>query len=218
MPVETFVGAYISDLREDWPIGSSDPMSDVDDHVRGVKLVLQNQFPNLSGAVTLTHTQMNNAVHLTGGNVNAMVFHQVSAPTGWTAETIQSGSGLRVVAAGGTGGSSGNGSGSDLSSAVDLDHTHADSFSVDNHTLTAAQSGVPAHDHPVTPSGVVGLASGGSSTTTGGGQLQAAIGVGNNTAQNASESHPHGLSGSVTTTSGHGFSFKYHDIIIASKD
>lgn len=59
MGLETFVGTYINGLNPDNPVGATDPKSQGDDHIRGVKLVLQNQFPNLSGAVTSSHSELN---------------------------------------------------------------------------------------------------------------------------------------------------------------
>lgn len=65
-----------------------------------------------------------------------MVFYQAAAPTGWTAEAIND-KFLRVVTAGGTGGTTG-GSGLAPSSTITLAHTHT----VASHTHTG-----PSHTH-----------------------------------------------------------------------
>lgn len=49
---------YISDLVATNPT-SSDPKSDGDNHIRNVKSALQATFPNVTGAVTPTHTELN---------------------------------------------------------------------------------------------------------------------------------------------------------------
>ena len=63
MPIET--AQYIDTLQPDWPLGT-DPESGGDDHLRMIKQVLKNQFPNLNAPVTGTPTQLNN---LTSGMV-----------------------------------------------------------------------------------------------------------------------------------------------------
>lgn len=55
MTVET--ATYISDLNASYP-GSGDQKSEGDDHIKLTKSVLRNSFPNISGAVTATHTQL----------------------------------------------------------------------------------------------------------------------------------------------------------------
>ena len=56
MALET--GTYISDLVATNPTGS-DPLAFADDHLRLVKSTLKSTFPNISGAVTKTHTEIN---------------------------------------------------------------------------------------------------------------------------------------------------------------
>jgi hypothetical protein len=56
MALET--GTYISDLVVTNPT-STDPKSQGDDQIRLVKSVLKNTYPNVSGAVTPTHTELN---------------------------------------------------------------------------------------------------------------------------------------------------------------
>ena len=73
MALETFIGTYIDGLNAANPT-SSDQKSEGDDHLRGIKLVLQNTFPNVSGAVTSTHTELNKLDGFTGvvGDLNVI--------------------------------------------------------------------------------------------------------------------------------------------------
>ena len=63
MPLET--GTYISDLVITNP-ASTDAKSDGDNHLRLIKSTVKATFPNVTGAVTKTHTQLNNALDKTG--------------------------------------------------------------------------------------------------------------------------------------------------------
>jgi microcystin-dependent protein len=65
MPVETFT--YINSLDASNPV-SSDGQAQGDDHIRGVKATIKATFPNITGAVTLTHTALND---LGSGNIKA---------------------------------------------------------------------------------------------------------------------------------------------------
>ncbi len=56
MPIES--AQYINTLQPDWPQGV-DPEADGDDHIRMVKQVLQNTFPNMDGGVTATPAELN---------------------------------------------------------------------------------------------------------------------------------------------------------------
>jgi hypothetical protein len=49
---------YPSDLNASYP-AAGDARSEGDDHIRGIKSVLKTTFPNVSGAVTPTHTELN---------------------------------------------------------------------------------------------------------------------------------------------------------------
>ena len=50
---------YISDLVSTNPVGATDPKSQGDDHIRLIKAAVKATFPNVSGAVTPTHTELN---------------------------------------------------------------------------------------------------------------------------------------------------------------
>ena len=49
---------YISDLVATKPV-SADPKSEGDDHIRNIKSAIKTTFPNISGAVTVTHSDLN---------------------------------------------------------------------------------------------------------------------------------------------------------------
>jgi hypothetical protein len=58
--LEDLVGTkYIDSLVSANPVGATDPKSEGDDHIRGIKNVLKTTFPSISGAVTSTHTELN---------------------------------------------------------------------------------------------------------------------------------------------------------------
>lgn len=57
MPLES--GDYIDSLNASNPLGTGDKKSQGDDHLRLIKSTIKNTFPNISGAVTPTHTELN---------------------------------------------------------------------------------------------------------------------------------------------------------------
>jgi microcystin-dependent protein len=61
MALEDLTGSnkYISNLVQTNPVGATDPESQGDDHIRGIKNVLLNTFPNITGPVTVTQAQLN---------------------------------------------------------------------------------------------------------------------------------------------------------------
>jgi hypothetical protein len=147
-----------------------------------------------------------------------MVFYQASAPVGWTAVAVND-KFLRVVTAGGTGGSSG-GSGLTPSSTITLAHTHA----VNGHTHT-----IPAHSHPLAHStfsdlntaitgSIYSLNSNGSALGTGTGSIGGS--TTKRTIQNQTESSSGSDSGSTAPNTDSKLtdtSFQYADVIVASK-
>ena len=132
-----------------------------------------------------------------------MLFYQSSAPTGWTKDTTAAidKHALRVVTL------TGFTSGSQGSNSFDTVLGSGAAISTDGHTLTAAESGVPAHTHTTKFSyresgngfgftGAVGM------TGTTSNQVNA------NSSADASSAHSHTLS----------LDINYLDVIIASKD
>ena len=75
MGLESF--SFITSLNASNPVHATDPVSQGDDHVRGLKTTLLNTFPNLDAAVTFTPTEANRLTGLTGltgtGNLVASI-------------------------------------------------------------------------------------------------------------------------------------------------
>lgn len=93
-------GTYIDSLNVANPV-STDALAQADDHLRLIKSTIKATFPNLAGAVTLTHAEIN-ALQGLAGNLSApqgtqMVFASSPAPTGWTTQTASNDKALRVV-------------------------------------------------------------------------------------------------------------------------
>lgn len=69
MPLEPNV-QKIADLNEAWPIGSADPKSEGDDHLRNIKRAVRSLLSDVAqigfGLVDLTLTQATTAVNYTG--------------------------------------------------------------------------------------------------------------------------------------------------------
>lgn len=160
---------------------------------------------------------------LTAATGTKMVFYQAAAPTGWTAEAIND-KFLRVVTAGGTGGTTG-GSGLTPSSTITLAHSHT----VASHTHSLSVSGTTssdgAHTHSVPKSDwstSSSATSGELVVTTAGGQTTAL--TDNTTGSGGSHTHTvssSGTSGSATPGTDSQLSntaFQYADVIVASKN
>lgn len=64
MALET--GTYINSLVATNPIGGTDPKSQGDDHIRLLKSTIKASFPNITGAVTASHTNLNTLLAGTG--------------------------------------------------------------------------------------------------------------------------------------------------------
>lgn len=60
-------GSFISALVSTNPVGATDPKSQGDDHIRFLKAKILETFPNTTGAVTATHTELNLVAGATGG-------------------------------------------------------------------------------------------------------------------------------------------------------
>lgn len=140
MSLEVLTGdKYLDSLVPTNPVGATDPKSQGDDHIRGIKNVLQKTFPNINAPVTATPAQLN---MLTGrtyfefatGAVVTLPFFQAAAPTGWTQNTAHTDKALRVVSTtgGGTGGTHG------ISSPPSILHTH---------TIASHYHSSPIHFH-----------------------------------------------------------------------
>jgi hypothetical protein len=79
VPLET--ASYISDLVTSNP-AASDGMNNADDHMRLIKSAVKATFPSITGAVTATHTDLNNAAAFLAGTVVCKVpLGTVGAPS-----------------------------------------------------------------------------------------------------------------------------------------
>ena len=153
-----------------------------------------------------------------------MLFHQASAPTGWTKSTTNNDRALRVVS-----GTSGGTQGGDYSFSSRLNSTVTTANgSVSSHTLT--ESEIPSHYHYAFRSGNAGQLRNGSNLSsnnypgsgTGPGNLYETYNI---TARN--EVPNVGRTSNAGSNSGHSHGFgnpnfnlgvRYTDVIIAQKD
>lgn len=209
MGLETFTGVYINGLNTSNPTGS-DGKDEGDNHLRGIKLVLQNTFPQITGAVTATQAELNKLDgctatttelnYLSGRTLTSsddkidafpattnILFHNTSAPTGWTKNTSYSDHALRLIngtiSTGGT-----NAFSTVLNSSVDVStasaHTHTYSGSTSNAVVGSSAN--------------PGLYSG------------------------VESQHTHTYSGTTASGGSHNHNFnmaiKYLDVILATKD
>jgi hypothetical protein len=78
---------YINGLVETNPT-SSDNISDGDNHIRLVKAVVKATFPNVTGAITGTHTQINDSVTSVTAATNASTLVKRDASGNFSAGTI----------------------------------------------------------------------------------------------------------------------------------
>jgi hypothetical protein len=93
--------AYINSLIPDWPTGSDFP-SDGDDHIRGIKNVLKQTFPKLTGPITLTQDEINSGSKLLEPGT-VCLFYQNKAPTGWQRVNPSVGNRMIIITSGGAG-------------------------------------------------------------------------------------------------------------------
>lgn len=180
--------SFITGLVVSNPL-STDTVSQADDHLRLIKAVLRNTFPNLNSAVTATPAQLNSPIP--AGVITLWSGAIDNIPSGWSLCNGTSGTpDLRdrfVVGAGGT--YTVGATGGSLTSSAAGSHTHTEAAAgVHDHgtatgstALTADQ--IPAHTHSYSVAGgtafefgtglngTSGLASVSASTTgsTGGG-------------------------------------------------
>jgi hypothetical protein len=66
MGLETF--NFIDSLNASNPVGATDPKSQGDNHIRGIKSTILSTWPNVTGAITKTHTEINDAAELSAAN------------------------------------------------------------------------------------------------------------------------------------------------------
>lgn len=223
-------GTYINSLNSSNP-AATDGLAFADDHMRLMKATILASFPNITGAMTATHTVLNGldarvtaietGVHASG---TKLLFQQTAAPTGWTKDTTNyNDHAIRVVT--GTAGSGGNNAFSTLdATAVGTINSSISGYTA-NHILTTSQ--IPSHTH----TGNVDL----KTNWERGSSSQSPIGTGNarfdgsgsspdftTNATGGNGGHSHGAGTlAVTSTftgSGNALDVKYVDVIVATKD
>lgn len=144
--------AFISDLNTSNPPGS-DPVGQADDHIRLIKSVLKATFPNISGAVSATQSQLNTSLVPTG-SILLWSGSTASVPTGWAlcnGQTVARSDGTgnittpdltnKFVVCSGTTYSVGSTGG-----AASVTPT----ITLTNQAVTLTEAQVPAHAHTVT--------------------------------------------------------------------
>ena len=157
MPLEDLTGAkYIDSLNSNWPI-NDDRLQYADDHLRGIKNVLKQCFPNVTGPVTRSHTSLSNGTMPVGTKT---IFYQAAPPSGWTRVTgIDATHLLRIITTANTtdGGSAGGTDDPVLNDKAPA-HTHPSvvattSSNATSHThaisLTTGSSGAHTHTIPI---------------------------------------------------------------------
>lgn len=218
MALET--GDYVDDLDQANPL-NTDSRSQGAAHLRLIKKVILQTFPNITGAMTVSHTDLN----WLGESGHRVLFQQSTPPTGWTKVTAGvDNRALRLVSgAVGSGGSTAFTSAFNSSRSVSNTGLSTNNAGSHNHggtnNTTISTSQMPSHGHDV-------WGYGGSGTETdgfqrGGGTPQL-LGV---QSTGSSNSHSHGISNDGDhshSIDSHNHSFnlnvQYLDFIVAEKD
>jgi hypothetical protein len=207
---------FIHQLDVNNPVGNLDTKAQGDDHIRLIKAAIKNTFPNIQGAVNISHGDFNGFF----AQGNKMLWQQSTAPTGWTKDTSRDNSALRVVS-----GLVQNGGSDNFTTVFGSGKTTA------GHALTTAQ--MPSHTHNGVTGGAgahshlqrLGVSGGPSSNIghsgfTGARSDVAADGV-VFTAPVSSHSHSFGTSatgGGQAHSHGLTLNLKYTDVIIAVRN
>lgn len=140
----TFTG--IDDLNSDWPIGASDPKSEGDNHLRGIKAALK---ANVGGTASQTTLKA-------GGTVRGTL---TASGMLWTVQqTVRGAAGQGTFAIDGSGNmtlQSGNGSGADLFNWASLDRAGTVRLQYRGSTVLQVNSGGAAVTGTLSASGVL---------------------------------------------------------------
>ena len=149
--------SYLNQLNSANP-ASSDSLKEADDHIRLIKSVLQNTFPNITGVVTANQASLNSPFPV--GGIIMWSGSIASIPTGWTlcngvAVSRSDGSGTitppnllnRFIIGAGDGANTGDNPSK---------YAVAATGGAETVTLTTAQ--IPAHTHTITASGTASSA------------------------------------------------------------
>lgn len=149
MPLENLEGdsVFINALVATNPTGTDYPFPDGDNHIRGIKKVLKNTFPNFNSQITRSSEDIQRG-SVPAGSV--MVFYMVAAPVGWVrTQNITNTYALRIVPTASSGGSAGGTDDPVLNNKVP---SHS-------HSVSAVVSGTQSANHTHTVSGTTGLQS-----------------------------------------------------------
>lgn len=205
MALET--ASYIAQLNSANPT-STDTVSQADDHLRLIKTVLKNTFPNLDQPVTATPAQINSPIP--SGFIGLWSGTIATIPTGWVLCNGSNGTpDLRqkfVMGAGNTTNTPGTTGGSSTASLTTANlpaHTHdysGTSSSDGSHTHTVSD---PGHTHSYTivgGTGALGVGTGYGQTAATTGSSTTGISLG------TAAAHTHTYSG-TTTSVGSGTAF-----------
>jgi len=217
-------GTYIDSLVSTNP-AATDGLAQADDHMRLIKATILASFPNITGAMTATHTVLNGldarvtSLEDAFASGTKMLFQQSTAPTGWTKDTTHDDKALRVVT--GTASSGGTNAFSTLDATASGTVNSSISGSTAGHTLTISQ--IPSHTHSQRTDRVQegfdnGVSYAGYSPSAG----NHAPTTWNIGSTGGGGSHAHGA-GSLTVTStftgsANALDVQYVDVIIATKD
>jgi microcystin-dependent protein len=212
--------SFIAGLNQANPL-ATDSVAQADDHIRLIKSVLKNTFPNLTGAVTATQSQLNTPVPV--GFIGMWSGSTAAVPTGWALCDGTNGTpDLRdrfIVGAGTTYavGATGGANTVTLTTSQIPSHTHDISGSTGNesashtHVFSGTTNTAGAHTHTLSGYGKDGstfswpdLEGRGSFRTISNGVNSAGdhSHTVSGTTQTASTSHTHTFSGSTTVTGG----------------
>ena len=218
MPLES--ATTINGLVATNPV-STDALAAADDHIRLIKATILNTFPNITGAMTATHTVLNgldarvtaieSGVHASG---TKMLFQQSTAPTGWTKDTTNyNDHALRVVT--GTASSGGTNAFSTLDATASGTINTSVTGSVGGTAITNAQLPNNWYFKPNTPGGSL-------SDNYANFNYQAHhVDWITYRIQGGGQAHTHSLSLSATSTftgSANALDVQYVDVIVATKD
>lgn len=151
MPLETIdANSTIDELNPDWPLGGEDYPDAGDDHIRNIKAVIQQTFPNITGPVLPSQGDINTGSVPSGSN---LLFYNSVAPLGWTrVPDITATRGLRVVEST-TGGATYGGSHDPVLNDKVPSHTHLVNGNTGNNSSSHSHSGNTnyggVHDHNI---------------------------------------------------------------------
>ena len=215
-------GTYINSLVATNPV-ATDGLAQADDHMRLIKAAIKATFPNITGAVTVTHTDLNTVTTPAFPAGTRMLFQQTAAPTGWTKDTANDDKALRVVS--GTAGTGGTNALSSLDATAVGTVSSSIAGATASHILTIAQ--MPAHSHTGTVNLRTNYESGTSGLSPVGNANANFVGHGTNPALSINNNgggggHAHGVGTLAVTSAFTGtanqLDIAYVDVIVAQKD